>query len=230
MDACFISRNESARRRARQYCVPGHEHNEDHRPTTFWADPHRRDRVGIGSICNSGGLRNRSEALKAKRQESGAPAIGNEAVVSDANKAARKQVEEKTAQELIHRKRHSALLVAVRRISPTESDVAICQGNQAMVGDGHSMGIAAEVFENMFRAAKGPFAVDDPIVAIELPDQGAESLRVGKVLELAMKANLALCECTLQRCGKLAPKDAAQHFDRKKEGIARTDPILVIEG
>jgi hypothetical protein len=39
--------------------------------------------------------------LKAKRQESGAPAVGEEAKVANADKAFGKQVQQETAQELI---------------------------------------------------------------------------------------------------------------------------------
>jgi len=222
--------NESAGWRARQYCDRRHVLNDNHRPSTFWAEPHGRNRVGVGSMCGSGGLRSGSEGLEAKPQECGAPAIGKEAVVSDANEAPRKQVEEKTAQELIHGKSHPSFFIAVRRISPTESDVTLSQGNQAMVGDSHPMGIAAKVLQNMFRAAKGSFAVNDPIVAVMLPDKGVESLRVGKMLELTMESDLALCESALQSSRESASKDAAEHLDRKKERVARMNPVLVIEG
>lgn len=229
MDARFISRDESARWRARQYCVRGHEQNDDHRPTTFWADPQRRDTVGVGSICSSGGLRSRSEGLEAKRQENGAPAIGKEAEVPYTNEAARKQVEEKTAQELICRERHRPLSVAVRAVSPAECDVPIRKGNQAMVRNGHSMGIAAEIAENMFRAAEGPFAVDDPLMAEHLTDKGVERLRVRKMLKPAVEAELAFFESVLQSCPEFASKDEPEHFLGKKVAMARMDPALVIE-
>jgi hypothetical protein len=40
-----------------------------------------------------------------------------------------------------------------------------------MVGNGHSMRVAAEIFENMFRPAEWALAVDDPIVAIEIENE-----------------------------------------------------------
>ena len=73
-------------------------------------------------------------------------------------------MEQKAAQELICRQRHFAFTVAMRAVSPAECNISILKRNQAMVGNGHSMGVAAEIAENIFRAAEGPFAVDDPVV------------------------------------------------------------------
>jgi hypothetical protein len=67
-------------------------------------------------------------------------------------------------------------------------------------------------------------------VAIELPDKGVESLRVGKMLELTMESEFALCESALQSSPEFASKDAPEHFFGKKEAMTRTNPVFVIEG
>ena len=97
-----------------------------------------------------------------------------------------------------------------------------------MVGDGHPMCITAEVVENMLRAAEGPLAVDDPVVTEQLPDERGESLRLGQRQDLAVETELAIREGALQGFDKLAPKDATEHFDRKKESIARANPAGVV--
>ena len=55
-----------------------------------------------GLLALSAELRG-AEQLEAKRQESGAAAIGQEAEVTDAHEAFGKQVQEEAAQELIER-------------------------------------------------------------------------------------------------------------------------------
>ena len=45
-----------------------------------------------------------------------------------------------------------------------------------------------------------------------------------------MESNLALFESALQSGSKFAPEHAAEHLHRKKEGIARLDPVLAVEG
>jgi len=64
----------------------------------------------------------------------------------------------------------------MRPVSPCECDFSILKRDQAMVGNGHSMSIAAEVFEDMFRAAEWALAVDDPIVAIEIANESFKHL------------------------------------------------------
>ena len=76
------------------------------------------------------------EQVEAERQERGAVPVGEEAEVADAHEAAREQVEEETAQELIDGQGHEPLLVGVSGISPAEGDVAVGEGNESVVGDG----------------------------------------------------------------------------------------------
>ncbi len=156
--------------------------------------------------------------------------MGEKTEVTDAHEAGRQQVEQKPAQELLYGECHEALLVAVRGVSPTECDLVIGQGNEAVVGDGHSMGIAAEVMENVLRATEGPFAIDAPILAEQLPEEAGESFRLSQRQEVAVETELAIRELVLQSFDKLASKDAAEHSDGKKEAIAWMDPAVVIEG
>ena len=64
-------------------------------------------------------------------------------------------------------------------ISPGEGNYPIFERNQAIVGNGYTMGVAAEVFENVFRPAKWPFAVNYPIVAVEIANEVIEHLWIG---------------------------------------------------
>jgi selenophosphate synthase len=51
--------------------------------------------------------------------------VGEEPEVADAHEAARQQVQEETAQELVDRQSQEPLLVGVRGVSPAEGDVAM---------------------------------------------------------------------------------------------------------
>jgi len=48
----------------------------------------------------------------------------------------RQDVQQEAPQEFIDRQGSELLLTAVRRIAPAKSDLAILEGDQAMVGDG----------------------------------------------------------------------------------------------
>ena len=43
----------------------------------------------------------------------------------------------------------------VSGVAPAKGDLAICEGDEAMVGDGYAVGVAAEILEHIFRATEG---------------------------------------------------------------------------
>ena len=103
--------------------------------------------------------------------------VSEEAEVADAHKAARQQVQEEAAQELIDGQSHQPLLVAVSGVAPAESDVAIGESNQPVVGDGDAVGVGAEIAQHVFWPAEGPLGVDDPVVTEQHPQPGGEGAR-----------------------------------------------------
>src|SRR5260370_7815869 len=82
----------------------------------------------------------------------------------------------------------------------------------------------------MVGASEGCVAVDDPVMAKQLPEPGGEDLGLREELEVAMEAELVLGEGALQSSHELAAKHPAQHFVGKKKGAASLDPARVIGG
>ena len=100
-----------------------------------------------------------------------------------------------------------------------------------MVGNGHSVCVAAEISENILGAAEWRFAVHDPVLTVEFTDEGMKSFRVGKMLQFAVEADLTLGKRVLQSILDLPSKDPSQHILRQKESIAwiGTHPALMVE-
>ena len=90
------------------------------------------------------------------------------------------------------------------------------------------MSVSAEIPDDMLRPAERTFAIDDPVVAEELPEPGREGPRVSQELHLAVKAELAVTVGAPEGGDKLSTKDPAQHPHRKEERVARFDPASVI--
>ena len=93
--------------------------------------------------------------------------MSQKAKVADAHEAGGKHVEQEAAQELLDRKGHQALLVAVRGVSPAKGNLPTLEGDQAVIGDRHAVGVAAEITENVFWTTEGRFAVDHPVLTEE---------------------------------------------------------------
>jgi hypothetical protein len=57
-------------------------------------------------------------------------------------------------------------------IFPAESNLVMFEGHEAVVGDGHTMGVTGEIAQHMMRTAEGWLGVDDPV----LTEQDASDL------------------------------------------------------
>jgi hypothetical protein len=116
-------------------------------------------------------------------------------------------------------------------VSPAEGNLSIFERDQAVVGNGHSMRVTAEIAEYMLRAPEWPFDVKDPVLAIEFADEGVKGLRVREMLQFAVKADLALGECLVEGILHLPSKHSAKRLLGQKEPVALCSyPAPVIEG
>jgi hypothetical protein len=103
--------------------------------------------------------------------------VGQKAEVADTHEAGGKHVEQEAAQELLDRKGHQTLLVAVRGVSPAKGDLVALEGDQAVIGDRHAVSVAAEITENVLGATEGRFAVNHPVLPEQWAEESSESLR-----------------------------------------------------
>src|ERR1035441_5308605 len=97
-----------------------------------------------------------------------------------------------------------------------------------MIGDGDAVGLACQIVEHIPRSAEGAFAVDDPLLTKERPQERGKGLFRGQRAEAAGKHQLALMKGVLQAVDELATKDAAEYDYGQEERVTRVDPVLVI--
>src|SRR4051812_31894259 len=127
-----------------------------------------------------------------------AGSIGEEAVVADAMEAVRQGGQQKATDELIGIECHRLGLAVTSIVFPGETDFAVGEREQPAVGDGDTMGIAAEIGQHLFGPAEGRLGVDHPVEASEVAETTGERLWFGKVGELAEEPQLASTEGVLQ--------------------------------
>ncbi len=96
--------------------------------------------------------------------------------MTDADEAFGQHVQKETAQELGGAKSHCAGLATVGVILPAESHALLVEGQQAMIGNGHAMGVATEIAQHLHRAAEGGLGINHPVVAMETTQQFCELL------------------------------------------------------
>jgi hypothetical protein len=71
------------------------------------------------------------------------------------------------------------------------------ESHEAVVGDGHAMGVTGEIAEHMMRTAEGWLGVDDPVLTEQGAQEGAEGLLVGQGLKRSGEGELVLLKSTL---------------------------------
>src|SRR5512140_3020692 len=137
-------------------------------------------------------------------------------------------MQQESTQELIHGQGHQPFLVLVGGVSPAEGDLAVDERDQPMIGNRDTVRVAAEVAESVLGAAEGTFGIDDPVLAEQLPEPGAERFGIGEELQLSMETESASGEGEFQAGDKFTAKHAAEYFHGKEERVARFDPTGVI--
>ena len=105
--------------------------------------------------------------LASERDESSSARVGEIAEVADANEASGQHMLAEAAQELPCGERHDALLVAMCVVFPSEAYVVTIEAEQALVADGDTVGIAAEIPQHARRLTEGRLGIDYPVVLEE---------------------------------------------------------------
>src|SRR5207302_1342767 len=150
--------------------------------------------------------------------------VGEIAIVADAMEAFGQDVEQEAADELVGTKGHHLLLVVVAIILPAEADPALGKTDQAAVGDGDAMGIAAEIIEHLLGSAERSLGVDDPANGAQGPQPGSEHGWRGQARQIAKEPELTRIERRLEAGQEKPAVETRQHLYRQKEAGAAADP------
>jgi len=99
-----------------------------------------------------------------------------------------------------------------------------------VIGDGHAMGVTAQITEHMLWASEGTFGVDHSVLSEQWSEPGSKGFRLSEELRVSLKVELAVMKGAFERLVELTAKNATEHLDGKKEVVAWFDPPCVIGG
>ena len=105
-----------------------------------------------------------SELKASACEQSGAVGTGEIAEVADANEASGQHVLAKAAQELGGGESHDALFIAVSIVFPSKAHAVTIEVKQALIADGHTVGITAEIAQHVARFTKSGLGINHPVV------------------------------------------------------------------
>lgn len=173
-------------------------------------------------------LRRDAEQLPAKRESVLFRAVGQKAEMADADEGGWKGVKKEPPDEFFRGQSHNIALVAVATIAKSKGDVAVLDVENAVVGNGDAVGIAAEVVEDFIRPAERRLGINDPALLAKLSDQIGESGSGLKLSGLPREDQLAAGIGLKEEAGILAAKDLGESSDGEKKVFGGIDPALVV--
>ena len=135
-------------------------------------------------------------------------AIGKQTIMTNAVKAVRNGVKQEAADELMRIERHHLLPAACSIILPSEGDAIAIDADEAGIGDGNAMGVAAEIGQHLFGAGKWRLGIDDPVDTPGFFDNAIECGRIGQAGDIGKKPKLVQVGGMLQLFKKQPPEQA----------------------
>ncbi len=124
--------------------------------------------------------------------------------------ARRQDMKQEPSDELVSRERHGLLTVIVCIIPPEERDLAVQYGEDAVIADGDPVGISAKVLKDTLDAIEGRFAIDDPLLIIEMSPEGFEGSGFLEMADAAGEYEIAPCEAFFEKVKEL-PSEQRRH-------------------
>ncbi len=153
--------------------------------------------------------------------------VRQKAEVANSAKAVRQDMHQEATDEFIGAERHHLGLVGPSIVFPAEPDPPIVESDQATVGDGYPMGVAAEIVEHLLRAAERSLGVDNPVGPAQrsqMPGERGWLDQRGKVSEKVQCTGIEGGRQPLQEQPAIEP---GEHADRQKESRSAGDPTTV---
>jgi len=151
--------------------------------------------------------------------------------MSDAVKAARQNVDQEAADELVGGQRHNMLALGpvAAIILVAERDAGLVEGDEAPVRYGDTVGIAREIGQDRLRPGKRRLGIDHPALLPDRRQIPQEDLAFREAHQGAEEGQLAGIEQRQQAGEEQSAEQRAQHAHRQQEGRARRDPARTVQ-
>ncbi|NRP75488.1 hypothetical protein ILFOPFJJ_06411 [Ensifer psoraleae] len=100
--------------------------------------------------------------------------------MADAVETVGQAVEQEAADELVRCQRHRARGIVVAVVAPAEGHAGGVSADEAAVGDGDAMGIAAEIGEHPFGRSERRLGIGDPALLAQRTQRPRQGIAVAK--------------------------------------------------
>jgi len=115
---------------------------------------------------------------------------------------------------------HGFLTITVNIISPEERNVAIPIGEDTIIADRDPVSISAEVLKDTLGTIERRFAVNDPLLMIELFPEGFEVSGLLEMADSSEEYKVTRFEVVFEKVKELAAKQGRHDLYRDEEAFA----------
>jgi hypothetical protein len=126
-------------------------------------------------------------------------------------------MKQEPSDKLIGLEGHGFLVVMVGIIAPEEGNLAILEGEEAVIADSDSVGISAEVLKDSLGAIEGRFAIDAPLFAVERSLKGFEVFGIFEMTETVGKNELPFFKEVIEEVKEVTSEQGRQDPDGKEK-------------
>jgi len=162
-----------------------------------------------------------AEKLAAMLQLLLAVSIAEEPVVANTVEPTRQNVEQKSPDELVRRKGHGFLLIVIAVVSPTKFHLTLFDVDESMIGNGHPVGVAADIVHHLLWPGERWFGVDDPFNVSYRIEMTGESLGILECLKRREELQLTDVKGLLQILQEQSAEQLGEHpYGQEKVGAA----------
>jgi len=88
-----------------------------------------------------------------------------------------------------------------------------------VIADGDSVSISAQVLKNTFGAIEGRFAIDDPLLVVEVFSEGFEVFGIFEMTETVGKDKIIFFEVIFEKIKELPSEQRRHHPDRNEKPL-----------
>jgi hypothetical protein len=132
--------------------------------------------------------------------------------------------------QFIGLQRQGLLAVTVGIISPEKRNMAVLDSEDTVIADGDSMGIPAEVPKDAPGAIKGGFAIDDPLLMVELSPEGFEVAGMREMTDPALEYKITRFEAMFEEGKELPSEQCRDDPYGDEEAFAAGHPAVAVRG
>jgi len=157
-----------------------------------------------------------------------AVSVGQEAKVTDANIACRQDMKKEPSDKLVGLEGHSLLTGMVGIIPPEEGNLAVAEGEDAVISDRDPVGISAEILKDPLGAIEGWFAIDDPRFPVEMPSERLKVFGILERTERGGKDQIPSMEAIFEEGEELASEQCGHDPHGKEEPFAAGSPAAAV--